>query len=69
LVTQAVTEALPKMDWLAAAKEPEERLSKAMRAWWRSLPNDGVRLAIPLTAALLVAGVFTGLVVWYARRH
>lgn len=40
-----------------------------MRAWWRKLPNDGVRIAIPLIATLLVAGVITGLVVGYARRH
>lgn len=68
-VTKAVTDALPKMELLADAKAREERLSKAIRAWWRSLPNDGVRVAIPLTATLLVAGVITGLVVGYARRH
>lgn len=68
-VTKAVTEALPKMELLAEAKKREERLNKAIRAWWRNLPNDGVRIAIPLTAALLVAGFITGLVVGYARRH
>lgn len=75
-VTKVVTDALPKVEILADAKNREERLSKAIlacgsraRAWWRSLPNDGVRAAIPLTAVLLVAGVITGLVVGYARRH
>ena len=90
-VTQAVTNALPKVEILADAKNREERLSKAIRAfgderlrelgsrtlaygsraraWWRKLPNDGVRIAIPVGASLLVAGVITGLVVGYARRH
>lgn len=68
-VTKAVTDALPKVEILADAKAREERLSKAMCAWWRNLPNDGVRTAIPLTATMLVAGVITGLVVRYARRH
>lgn len=68
-VTKAVTDVLPKMEFLADAKKREERLNKAIRAWWRNLPNDGVRIAIPLTAALLVAGFITGLVVGYARRH
>ena len=75
-VTKAVTDALPKVEILADAKVREERLSKAIhayglraRAWWRNLPNDGVRIAIPVSATLLVAGVITGLVVGYARRH
>lgn len=68
-VTRAVTDALPKVEILAVAKDREERLSKAIRAWWRKLPNDGVRIAIPVGASLLVAGVITGLVVGYARRH
>ena len=75
-VTKVVTDALPKVEILADAKNREERLSKAIRAsgsraraWWRSLPNNGVRVAIPLTAALLIAGFITGLVVGYARRH
>lgn len=78
-VTKAVTGALPKVEILTDAKNREERLSKAIRAfgggrsralaWWRSLPNDGVRVAIPVSAALLVAGVITGLAVRYARRH
>jgi hypothetical protein len=68
-VTKAVTDVLPNMELLTDAKRSEERLNKAIRAWWRDLPNNGVRAAIPLTAALLVAGVITGLVVGYARRH
>ena len=75
-VTKVVTDALPKVEILADAKNREERLSKAIlaygsraRAWWRKLPNDGVRVAIPVGASLLVAGVITGLVVGYARRH
>ena len=68
-MTKAITDALPKMEVLLKAKEREERLSKAIRTWWRGLPNDGVRMAIPLSATLLVAGVITGLVVGYAHRH
>jgi hypothetical protein len=68
-VTKVVTDALPKVEILADANNREERLSKAIRAWWRSLPNDGVRIAVPLTATMLVAGFITGLVVGYARRH
>jgi hypothetical protein len=79
-VTKAVTDALPNMELLTDAKKREERLNKAIRtfsgrapasvrAWWRNLPNDGVRIAIPLTATMLVAGFITGLVVGYARRH
>jgi hypothetical protein len=68
-VTKAVTDALPNMEVLVEAKERQEHLSKAIRAWWHGLPNDGVRMAIPLTATLLAAGVITGLVVGYARRH
>ena len=68
-VQQAVTKAWPKGAILEEATKRQARLNKAMRAWWRGLPNDGVRLAIPLSATLLVAGVITGLVVRYARRQ
>lgn len=64
-VTKAVTDALPSREEAIA---DARHLGKAMSAWWGKLPNDGVRVAIPL-GALLVAGVVTGLVVGYVRHH
>lgn len=75
-VTKAVTDALPRVEILTDAKKGKERLSKAIRAfglraraWWRNLPSDSARAAVPVSAALLVASFVTGLVVRYARRH
>ena len=67
-VTKRITSALPKVEIIADAKDTGERVNKAISTWWRQLPNDGVRLAIPIGATLLV-GVITGLVVAYARRR
>lgn len=64
-VTKAVTDALPsREEAIADAKH----LGKVMSAWWGTLPNNGVRIAIPL-GAMLVAGVITGLVVGYVHHH
>lgn len=64
-VTKAVTDALPSREKAIA---DARHLGKAMSTWWGNLPNDGVRIAIPL-GAMLVAGVITGLVVGYVRHH
>lgn len=67
-VTKKITSILPKVEIIADAKDTGKRVNKAINTWWHQLPNDGVRLAIPIGATLLV-GVITGLVVAYARRH
>ena len=65
-MTKALAQKLPQVD-VASLKATSERTGKAVRGWWDDLPNDGVRWAIPVGAALVV-GLTVALAVYLRRR-
>jgi hypothetical protein len=52
---------------IAEVRKASKQGSKAVRRWWRGLPNDGVRAALPIAAVLAVAGI-TASVIAIRRR-
>lgn len=67
LVKKPAPDAVPDSESLDAARERKDAFGKVMIVWWSKLPNNGVRIVIPL-GVILAASVITGLVVRYARR-
>jgi hypothetical protein len=72
-VIKSIAEKIPTSDVLDEAKKTGKRTlaevrkaskqgNKAVRRWWRGLPNDGVRVSLPIAAVLAVAGITAGVI-------
>ncbi len=67
-VTKSIIDKLPEVTVMDNVRETGVRAKKTIRAWWRRLPNDGVRIAIPTGVVVLIGAVIT-LVVFSIRRR